>query len=80
MRDQFRSDLAIRRVNVPVLMIHGEEDDVIPTSSAKGLFALANEPKTFMSALGGGHLVLELADVFPCVCEWIDEKTLISRL
>jgi hypothetical protein len=33
-----------------------------------------------MSALGGGHLVLELADVFPCVCEWIDEKTLISRL
>jgi len=31
-----------------------------------------------MSALGGGHLVLELADVFPRGCEWIDEKTLIS--
>jgi len=80
MLDQFRSDLAIRDVHVPVLMVHGEEDDVIPISSAKRLFALANEPKTFMSVRGGGHLVLELADVFPCVCEWIDEKTLISRL
>jgi fermentation-respiration switch protein FrsA (DUF1100 family) len=75
MRDQFRSDLAIRRVNVPVLMIHGEEDGVIPTSSAKGLFALANEPKTFMSMPGDGHIVLDLADVFPRVCEWIDART-----
>jgi fermentation-respiration switch protein FrsA (DUF1100 family) len=80
MLDRFRSDLAIRHVHVPVLMIHGEEDDVIPISSAKRLFELAKEPKTFMSVRGGGHLVLELADVFPCVCEWIDEKTLISRL
>ena len=78
MLDQFRSDLAIRDVHVPVLMVHGEEDNVIPISSAKRLFELAKEPKTFMSALGGGHLVLELADVFPRGCEWIDEKTLIS--
>jgi hypothetical protein len=44
----------------------------------KRLFELAKEPKTFMSVRGGGHLVLELADVFPRGCEWIDEKTLIS--
>ncbi len=80
MLDRFRSDLAIGHVHVPVLMVHGEEDDVIPISSAKRLFELANEPKTFASVPGGGHLVLELTDVFPCVCEWIDEKTLISRL
>ncbi len=30
MLDQFRSDLAIRDVHVPVLMVHGEDDDVIP--------------------------------------------------
>jgi fermentation-respiration switch protein FrsA (DUF1100 family) len=80
MLDQFRSDLAIRDVHIPVLMVHGEEDDVIPISSAKRLFELANESKTFVSVPDGGHLVLELADVFPRVCEWIDEKTLISRL
>jgi predicted esterase len=48
MLDQFRSDLAIRDVHVPVLMVHGEEDDVIPLNSAKRLFELANEPKTFV--------------------------------
>jgi fermentation-respiration switch protein FrsA (DUF1100 family) len=42
----FRSDLAIRDVHVPVLMVHGEDDDVIPLNSAKRLFELANEPKT----------------------------------
>jgi hypothetical protein len=75
MLDQFRSDLAIRDVHIPVLMVHGEEDDVIPISSAKRLFALANEPKTFMSAPGGGHIVLDLADVFARVCDWIDART-----
>jgi uncharacterized protein len=75
MLDQFRSDRAIRCVHVSVLMVHGEEDDVIPISSAKRLFALANEPKTFMSAPGGGHIVLDQADVFPRVCDWIDALT-----
>jgi hypothetical protein len=79
MLDRFRSDLAIPGVHVPVLMVHGEEDDVVPISSARRLFGLANEPKTFVRVPGGGHLVLERADVFPRMCEWIDEKTLVSR-
>lgn len=79
MRDQFRSDLVIRDVHVPVLMVHGEEDDVIPMRSATWLFALANEPKTFISAPGGDHLVLEQTNVFPRVCEWIDANTSIIR-
>ncbi len=79
MLDRFRSDLAIHRVHIPVLMVHGEEDDVIPISSVKRLFDLANEPKAFVSVPDGGHLVLEQADDFSRVCEWIDEKTLASR-
>jgi fermentation-respiration switch protein FrsA (DUF1100 family) len=78
MLDRFRSDLAIRDVRVPVLMVHGEDDGVIPTNSAGRLFGLANEPKTFVSVPGGSHLVLELADVFPCVCEWIDAKATVA--
>jgi len=79
MLDQFRSNLAIRDVHVPVLMVHGEEDDVIPISSAKRLFELANEPKTFVSVPGDNHLVLGLADVFPRLCEWIDARTTLAR-
>jgi len=76
MRDQFRSNLVIHRIHMPVLMVHGDKDDVIPKDSAKQLFELANEPKTFFSVPEGGHQVLELADVFPCVCEWMEAQTL----
>ena len=62
MLDQFRSDFAIHDVHVPVLMVHGEEDDVIPLNSARRLFELANAPKTFVSVPGGNHLVLGLAE------------------
>ncbi len=79
MFDRFRSDLAIGDVHIPILVLHGDEDDVIPLSLARRLFELANEPKTFMLVSGGKHLVLGLAEVFPRVREWIDEKTSVAR-
>jgi len=79
MFDRFRSDLAIGDVHIPILVVHGDEDDVIPISLATRLFELANEPKTFMLVSGGKHLVLGLAEVFPRVREWIDEKTGVAR-
>ncbi|MGB6175482.1 MAG: alpha/beta hydrolase [Methylocella sp.] len=79
MFDRFRSDLAIGDVHVPILVVHGDEDDVVPVSLARRLFELANEPKTFMLVSGGKHLVLGLAEVFPRVRKWIDEKTGVAR-
>src|ERR1700716_4358601 len=48
MFDQFRSDLAIRNVPIPILIVHGDEDRVIPIRLATRLFELANEPKMFI--------------------------------
>jgi fermentation-respiration switch protein FrsA (DUF1100 family) len=79
MFDRFRSDLAIGDVHVPVLFLHGDEDNVIPISLGRRLFELANEPKTSMHVSGAEHLVLGLAEVFPRVREWIDEKTCVAR-
>ncbi len=79
MFDRFRSDLAIGDVHIPILVLHGDEDDVIPIGLARRLFELGNEPKTFMLVSGGKHLVLGLADVFPRVRAWIDEKTGVAR-
>jgi fermentation-respiration switch protein FrsA (DUF1100 family) len=79
MFDRFRSDLAIGDVHVPVLVVHGDEDDVVPIRLARRLFELANEPKTFMQVSGGKHLVLGLAEVFPRIREWIDKKTGVRR-
>jgi fermentation-respiration switch protein FrsA (DUF1100 family) len=74
MLDPFRSDLSIDKVKIPVLMVHGEGDQVVPISSGRALFERANQPKAFVGVPGGGHLVLGLPQVFPRVREWIDER------
>ncbi|WP_407170608.1 alpha/beta hydrolase [Bradyrhizobium sp. ORS 111] len=55
MRDQFHSDRRIARVNVPLLIMHGADDPVIPVSFGERLFGLAHEPKQFVRFPGGGH-------------------------
>ncbi|MGH6841545.1 MAG: alpha/beta hydrolase [Methylocella sp.] len=79
MFDKFRSDLAIGGVRIPVLFLHGDDDDVVPIRLARRLFDLANEPKTFMRVTGGKHLVLGSPEVFPRVRAWIDKTTGVAR-
>ncbi len=55
MRDQFHSDRRIARVGVPLLVMHGDSDPVIPIAFGERLFALAHEPKQFVRFAGGGH-------------------------
>jgi fermentation-respiration switch protein FrsA (DUF1100 family) len=55
MRDQFRSDQRIARVAAPLLVMHGDRDQVIPIAAGERLFALAHEPKQFVRLAGGGH-------------------------
>jgi fermentation-respiration switch protein FrsA (DUF1100 family) len=59
MKDQFRSDERIRQVKVPLLVIHGTLDRVVPISFGERLFALANEPKRMVRIPGGGHVNLD---------------------
>ena len=55
MRDQFHSDRRIGRVTVPLLIMHGTDDRVIPIRFGERLFAMAHEPKKFVRLSGGGH-------------------------
>jgi fermentation-respiration switch protein FrsA (DUF1100 family) len=79
MTDQFRSDLAIPLVRVPLLVAHGDRDAVVPIGLGRRLFALANEPKTFMLAPGAGHLVLGREEMFPRLCAWIDATLEVAQ-
>ena len=55
MRDQFHSDRRIARVTVPLLIMHGTDDQTVPFVLGERLFALAREPKRFVRIPGGGH-------------------------
>ncbi|MDP4624646.1 MAG: alpha/beta fold hydrolase [Akkermansiaceae bacterium] len=39
----------------PLLVIHGDKDQVVPLAQGKELFELANEPKTMFEVKGGTH-------------------------
>jgi fermentation-respiration switch protein FrsA (DUF1100 family) len=55
MKDQFRSDLHIGKVTAPVLVLHGERDDVVPIALGERLYGMINAPKRFVRFPGGGH-------------------------
>jgi fermentation-respiration switch protein FrsA (DUF1100 family) len=59
MKDQFRSDLRIRDVKAPILILHGTKDGVVPFELGQRLFRLANGPKNFLKVEGGGHTNLD---------------------
>lgn len=45
----------ISRVHVPLLVIHGDADEVIPFSQGQAVFRAANEPKQFWAISGAHH-------------------------
>jgi fermentation-respiration switch protein FrsA (DUF1100 family) len=59
MKDAFRSDERIGKITVPILILHGTADTVVPFSFGQKLFALANEPKRLVRLEGGGHSNLD---------------------
>jgi uncharacterized protein len=55
MKDQFRSDLRVARVDVPVLVLHGARDGTIPIAYGARLFSLIKGPKKFVRFADGDH-------------------------
>jgi fermentation-respiration switch protein FrsA (DUF1100 family) len=55
MKDQFRSDQRIAQVKVPILILHGARDRVVPIGYGERLFSLANEPKRMVRYAEGDH-------------------------
>ena len=55
MKDQFRSDLHIAKVTAPVLVLHGDRDDIVPIALGERLYAMISAPKRFVRFRGVGH-------------------------
>lgn len=71
MRDPFRSDLAIRRIKAPILVVHGAADQIVPIRYGKRLSALGGDAVSFVPVEGAGHVVLGRDDVQARVKDWV---------
>ena len=45
LKDKFKSNAKIQNINSPVLIMHGEADQIVPFAMGKKIFEIANEPK-----------------------------------
>lgn len=55
LKDRYETRDYIGQVRVPLLILHGERDPVIPVSMGKELASLANEPKRLVTLPNAGH-------------------------
>jgi fermentation-respiration switch protein FrsA (DUF1100 family) len=53
--DQYRNARHVANIHVPVLILHGEQDPVIPVAMGKRVYAAANEPKHLELFAQGAH-------------------------
>ncbi len=57
--DKFANEKNVRSVHTPLLILHGDQDEIIPVEHGKRVFAAANEPKKLELFPAGHH-----ADLF----------------
>lgn len=73
-KDQFLSREKVADINMPLLIVHGTKDSVVPFAHGKRLFQRASEPKTFVAIEGGDHNTLVRDGMYPHIWNFLDEK------
>lgn len=53
--DKYRNEAKIKKLKIPILIIHGTQDTIIPFWHGKRLFKLVHEPKTLFPVENAGH-------------------------
>jgi fermentation-respiration switch protein FrsA (DUF1100 family) len=59
LKDRFDTESIIGRIRLPLLIAHGDADELIPYAQGQAVFARARQPKQFITLQGAGHN-------FPC--------------
>ncbi len=71
MLDKFANRDRIGFVHMPILIVHGDRDDMIPFAHGEHLYALAPQPKTFKPMAGEGHSTLTRTGIYGVYDNWL---------
>lgn len=69
--DRYLSTEWIGKVRMPVLVVHGDADTVIPFRFGQRLYAMANQPKQFVRMAGSDHNTLVRDGLYPHVWRFL---------
>jgi hypothetical protein len=72
MFDRYETMRYLADVHAPLLVIHGEDDEIIPVAMGRAVYAAANGPKELVTFPGAGHSDHHLYGSGEEVFRWID--------
>jgi len=73
MFDRYDTMRHLRDVKAPLLVVHGEEDEVIPVDMGRAVYAAANGPKELVTFPGAGHSDHHLHGSTEEIFRWIED-------
>ena len=80
MFDRYETMRYLPSVKVPLLVIHGEEDEVIPVTMGRAVYAAANGPKEIVTLPGANHSDHHLFGSTEEAFRWIDSVSHRARI
>ena len=57
LKDKYESEKKIKNIKIPILIMHGKKDDIVPFYMGKKLFEIANKPKKFLQIEEDDHML-----------------------
>jgi uncharacterized protein len=75
MRDRFETETLLDKIKVPVLLIHGTDDPVVPFDMGQTLAHRFGVRATFIPIDGVGHVPHQI-DLSPLVAKWLAKSRL----
>lgn len=70
--DRYETMRFIGRVHAPLLVVHGEKDEIIPVRMGRAVYAAAREPKTLAVIAGAGHTDHSRFGSYRVILDWIE--------
>lgn len=74
LKDRYENDEKIKHIKSNLLIIHGDEDQVVPIDLSQKLYELANHPKEYVSINGAGHSDLYEHHAGHIITEWLGKQ------
>ncbi len=57
LKDKYESEKKIKKIKIPILIMHGKKDNIVPFYMGKKLFEIANKPKKFLQIEEDDHML-----------------------
>jgi hypothetical protein len=74
LKDRFENAAKIDKIHASLLIVHGDEDTVVPIILSQKLFNLAHHPKEYVTVNGGAHSDLYDHHAGHIITQWLDKQ------